>query len=120
MEFEDLVKIINDQIFVVAEKIEDEDGNTNIDLLLAGIAFSSTSILKSASFGDNKAFSNSVDHFCDVSKAWQKSSLKRTRKETDSTCRRTYPLATLSSWIQTPSKFLQKGHMESMPRKREN
>lgn len=26
MEFEDLVKIINDQIFVVAEKIEDEDG----------------------------------------------------------------------------------------------
>lgn len=67
MELEDLVKIINDQIFVVAEKIEDE--NTNIDLLLAGIAFSSTSILKSASFGDNKAFSNSVDHFCDVIKS---------------------------------------------------
>ena len=35
MEFEDLVKIINDQIFVVAEKIEDEDGNVNVDLLLA-------------------------------------------------------------------------------------
>lgn len=69
MELEDLVKIINDQIFVVAEKIEDEDGNTNIDLLLAGIAFSSTSILKSASFGDNKALSNSVDHFCDVIKS---------------------------------------------------
>lgn len=34
MEFEDLVKIINDQIFVVAEKIEDEDGNINVDLLL--------------------------------------------------------------------------------------
>lgn len=67
MEFEDLVKIINDQIFVVAEKIEDE--NVNVDLLLAGIAFSSTSLLKSASFGDNKAFSNSVDNFCDVIKS---------------------------------------------------
>lgn len=68
MEFEDLVKIINDQLFVVAEKIEDEDGNINVNLLLAGIAFSSTSLLKSASFGDKKAFLNSVDDFCDVIK----------------------------------------------------
>nr|DAF10352.1 MAG TPA: Protein of unknown function (DUF4256) [Caudoviricetes sp.] len=29
-------------------------------------------------------------------------------------------MATLSSWIQTPSKFLPKGHLESMPRKRVN
>ena len=68
MEFEDLVKIINDQIFVVAEKIEDEDGNINVDLLLEGIV-SIISVM--------------------LSKAWQKSSLKRTRKETDSACRRT-------------------------------
>lgn len=68
MEFEDIVKIINDQIFVVAEKIENEDGYLNVNLLLAGIAFSSTSLLKSASFGDEKAFFNSVDDFCDVIK----------------------------------------------------
>jgi hypothetical protein len=80
MEFEDLVKIINDQIFVVAEKIEDEDGNTNIDLLLEGIAFSSTSILKSASFGDNKAFSNSVDHFCDVIKSMAEKFIEEDKK----------------------------------------
>lgn len=78
MEFEDLVKIINDQIFVVAEKIEDE--NTNIDLLLAGIAFSSTSILKSASFGDNKAFSNSVDNFCDVIKSMAEKFIEEDKK----------------------------------------
>ena len=35
MEFEDIVKIINDQIFVVAEKIENEDGYLNVNLLLA-------------------------------------------------------------------------------------
>lgn len=80
MEFEDLVKIINDQIFVVAEKIEDEDGNTNIDLLLAGIAFSSTSILKSASFGDNKAFSNKVDHFYDVIKSMAEKFIEEDKK----------------------------------------
>lgn len=80
MEFEDLVKIINDQIFVVAEKIEDEDGNTNIDLLLAGIAFSSTSILKSASFGDNKAFPNNVDHFCDGIKSMAEKFIEEDKK----------------------------------------
>lgn len=78
MEFEDLVKIINDQIFVVAEKIEDE--NVNVDLLLAGIAFSSTSLLKSASFGDNKAFSNSVDNFCDVIKSMKEIFIEEDKK----------------------------------------
>lgn len=78
MEFEDLVKIINDQIFVVAEKIEDE--NINVDLLLAGIAFSSTSLLKSASFGDNKAFSNSVDNFCDVIKSMAEKFIEEDKK----------------------------------------
>lgn len=78
MEFEDLVKIINDQIFVVAEKIEDE--NVNVDLLLAGIAFSSTSLLKSASFGDNKAFSNSVDNFCDVIKSMAEKFIEEDKK----------------------------------------
>ena len=80
MEFEDLVKIINDQIFVVAEKIEDEDGNVNVDLLLAGIAFSSTSLLKSASFVDNKAFSNSVDNFCDESKSMKEIFIEEDKK----------------------------------------
>lgn len=78
MEFEDLVKIINDQIFVVAEKIEDE--NVNVDLLLAGIAFSSTSLLKSTSFGDNKAFSNSVDNFCDVIKSMAEKFIEEDKK----------------------------------------
>lgn len=78
MEFEDLVKIINDQIFVVAEKIEDE--NVNVDLLLAGIAFSSTSLLKSASFGDNKAFSNSVDNFCDEIKSMKEIFIEEDKK----------------------------------------
>ena len=78
MEFEDLVKIINDQIFVVAEKIEDE--NVSVDLLLAGIAFSSTSLLKSASFGDNKAFSNSVDNFCDVIKSMKEIFIEEDKK----------------------------------------
>ena len=63
MEFEDLVKIINDQIFVVAEKIEDEDGNVNVDLLLAGIAFS-----------------NSVDHFCDVIKSMAEKFIEEDKK----------------------------------------
>ena len=80
MEFEDLVKIINYQIFVVAEKIEDEDGNVNVDLLLAGIAFSSTSLLKSAPFGDNKAFSNSVDNFCDVIKSMAEKFIEEDKK----------------------------------------
>lgn len=80
MEIEDLVKIINDQIFVVAEKIEDEDGNLNVDLLLAGIAFSSTSIPKSASFGDNKAFSNRVDNFCDVIKSMAEKFIEEDKK----------------------------------------
>lgn len=80
MEFEDIVKIINDQIFVVAEKIEDEDGNVNVDLFLAGIAFSSTSLLKSASFGDNKAFSNSVDNFCDVIKSMAEKFIEEDKK----------------------------------------
>lgn len=78
MEFEDLVKIINDQIFVVAEKIENED--INVNLLLAGIAFSSTSLLKSASFGDNKAFSNSVDNFCDVIKRMAEKFIEEDKK----------------------------------------
>ena len=78
MEFEDLVKIINDQIFVVAEKIEDE--NINVDLLLEGIAFSSTSLLKSTSFGDNKAFSNSVDNFCDVIKSMAEKFIEEDKK----------------------------------------
>lgn len=80
MEFEDLVKIINDQIFVVAEKIEDEDGYLNVNLLLAGIAFSSTSLLKSASFGDEKAFFNSVDDFCDVIKSMAEIFIEENKK----------------------------------------
>lgn len=80
MEFEDIVKIINDQIFVVAEKIENEDGYLNVNLLLAGIAFSSTSLLKSASFGDEKAFFNSVDGFCDLIKSMAEIFIEENKK----------------------------------------